>query len=107
MGIRHEATFGSVAGIMPVSGDQEVITLMNYCQYGLAASIGSRDTARATAIVPVAENGHPVHEPLRSPRPCPVLDRLQGCRLRRGPVSARLSRLVLSQLLPTEKGIRP
>lgn len=43
MNIMTEETFGPVAAIMKVSGDDEAIDLMNDSQYGLTASIWSAD----------------------------------------------------------------
>lgn len=57
MEIMREETFGPVVGIMPVADDEEAIALMNDCQYGLTASIWTRDTARADEIGRRLETG--------------------------------------------------
>ena len=50
MQIMTEETFGPVVGIMPVKSDEEAIQLMNDSQYGLTASIWSKDTERVIEI---------------------------------------------------------
>ncbi|MCE8536464.1 aldehyde dehydrogenase family protein [Ruegeria pomeroyi] len=57
MEIMREETFGPVVGIMPVADDEEAIALMNDCQFGLTASIWTRDTARADEIGRRLETG--------------------------------------------------
>ncbi|NDW43675.1 aldehyde dehydrogenase family protein [Ruegeria sp. PrR005] len=57
MEIMREETFGPVVGIMPVADDEEAIALMNDCQFGLTASIWTRDTARADEIGKRLETG--------------------------------------------------
>ena len=50
MAVMREETFGPVVGIMPVSGDEEAIRLMNDSPYGLTASIWTRDASKALAL---------------------------------------------------------
>ncbi|WP_031526227.1 aldehyde dehydrogenase family protein [Dyadobacter crusticola] len=57
MEIMTEETFAPVVGIMPVSGDEEAIKLMNDSQYGLTASIWTSDIDAALAIGEQVETG--------------------------------------------------
>jgi acyl-CoA reductase-like NAD-dependent aldehyde dehydrogenase len=50
MRVMRDESFGPVVGIMKVKDDDEAIALMNDCQYGLTASIWTRDPAAAEAI---------------------------------------------------------
>jgi acyl-CoA reductase-like NAD-dependent aldehyde dehydrogenase len=50
MAVMTEETFGPVAGIMPVEGDEAAIHLMNDSRYGLTASIWTRDAEAAERI---------------------------------------------------------
>ncbi|MGC1262217.1 MAG: aldehyde dehydrogenase family protein, partial [Jannaschia helgolandensis] len=50
-------SFGPVVGIMPVSGDEEAIALMNDSAYGLTASIWTNDADRAESIGDRIETG--------------------------------------------------
>ena len=50
MRVMREESFGPVVGIMPVKDDAEAIALMNDCDYGLTASIWTRDAAAARQI---------------------------------------------------------
>ncbi|MBK5290169.1 MAG: aldehyde dehydrogenase family protein [Acidobacteriia bacterium] len=50
MRVMTEETFGPVAAIMPVSGDEEAIGLMNDSRYGLTAAIWTSDTVAAIRI---------------------------------------------------------
>jgi acyl-CoA reductase-like NAD-dependent aldehyde dehydrogenase len=42
-----EETFGPVVGVMKVSSDEEAIHLMNDSNYGLTASIWTKDKSKA------------------------------------------------------------
>ncbi len=57
MRVMSEETFGPVVGIMPVSGDEEAVRLMNHSRYGLTASIWTSDLDRATALGNYVEVG--------------------------------------------------
>jgi len=57
MDVMTEETFGPVVGIMAVDDDQQAISLMNDSNYGLTASIWTRDVAAATAIGARLETG--------------------------------------------------
>lgn len=50
MRVMREESFGPVVGIMPVSDDAEAIRLMNDCDYGLTASLWTRDAVAARRI---------------------------------------------------------
>jgi len=52
-----EETFGPVVGIMAVTSDEQAISLMNDSQYGLTASIWTKDVAAAKAIGRKLETG--------------------------------------------------
>ncbi|MGC1259258.1 MAG: aldehyde dehydrogenase family protein [Jannaschia helgolandensis] len=57
MRVMREESFGPVVGIMPVSGDEEAIALMNDSAYGLTASIWTNDAQRAESIGDRIETG--------------------------------------------------
>ena len=57
MQVMNEETFGPVIPIQKVYSDQEAIDLMNDSQYGLTASIFTRDIHRAIAIGEQVETG--------------------------------------------------
>ncbi|MEO6282149.1 MAG: aldehyde dehydrogenase family protein [Dyadobacter sp.] len=57
MEVMMEETFAPVVGIMPVSGDEEAIQLMNDSQYGLTASIWTTDIDAALLIGEQVETG--------------------------------------------------
>jgi acyl-CoA reductase-like NAD-dependent aldehyde dehydrogenase len=46
----REETFAPVVGIMKVTGDEEAIRLMNDSEFGLTASLWTRDAGRAATI---------------------------------------------------------
>jgi acyl-CoA reductase-like NAD-dependent aldehyde dehydrogenase len=50
MRVMREETFGPVAGVMKVSSDEEAVRLMNDSDFGLTASIWTRDQEAAIAI---------------------------------------------------------
>ena len=55
--IAREESFGPVIAIMPVSGDDEAIGLMNDSDYGLTASIWTQDVERAIRVGERIETG--------------------------------------------------
>lgn len=57
MRVMREESFGPVVGIMKVKSDAEAIALMNDSDYGLTASIWTRDVDRAQAIGAQVETG--------------------------------------------------
>lgn len=57
MRLMHEETFGPAVGIMKVASDAEAIRLMNDSQYGLTASIWTRDAEAAARIGDALETG--------------------------------------------------
>lgn len=57
MSIMTEENFGPVVGIMPVNSDEEAIQLMNDSQYGLTASIWTKDENVALNIASQLKTG--------------------------------------------------
>ena len=57
MALMREETFGPAIGIMPVSSDEEALALMNDSDFGLTASIWTRDRAAAEALAARVEAG--------------------------------------------------
>lgn len=57
MRVMREESFGPVVGIMPVKDDEEAIAAMNDCDYGLTASLWTKDPARAARIGRRIETG--------------------------------------------------
>lgn len=55
--VMREETFGPAVGIMPVSGDEQAIDLMNDSMYGLTASIWTSDLDAAMSIGDRVETG--------------------------------------------------
>ena len=50
MEVMRKETFAPVVGIMPVKSDQEAIQLMNDSEYGLTASVWTKDQEKALSI---------------------------------------------------------
>ena len=57
MRVMRDESFGPVVGIMPVSGDDEALELMNDSEFGLTASLWTTDLDRAAAIGNQIETG--------------------------------------------------
>jgi acyl-CoA reductase-like NAD-dependent aldehyde dehydrogenase len=57
MRVMREESFGPVVGIMKVANDEEAIALMNDSDFGLTASLWTRDPVRAAAIGARIETG--------------------------------------------------
>jgi acyl-CoA reductase-like NAD-dependent aldehyde dehydrogenase len=57
MRVMRDESFGPVVGIMPVKSDEEALTLMNDCQYGLTASLWTKDAERAARLGAAIETG--------------------------------------------------
>ena len=57
MSVMQEESFAPVVGIMPVKSDDEAIHLMNDSQYGLTASIWSKEVQQALEIGDQIETG--------------------------------------------------
>jgi len=57
MWVMRDESFGPVVGIMKVHDDEEAIGLMNHSQYGLTASIWTRDADTAARIGDRVETG--------------------------------------------------
>lgn len=57
MRVMTEETFGPVIGVMKVKNDEEAIKLMNDCEYGLTASVYSKNIDRAKKVVGQVDAG--------------------------------------------------
>jgi len=57
MSVMNEESFGPVVGIMKVSNDEEAVTLMNDSDYGLTASIWTKDKEKARELSKDIETG--------------------------------------------------
>ena len=57
MAVMREESFGPVVGIMPVAGDDEALALMNDSDFGLTASIWTRDAEAALRLGEQLETG--------------------------------------------------
>lgn len=57
MKLMTEETFGPVIGVMKVKNDEEAIELMNDCEYGLTASVYSKNIDRAKNILAQVDSG--------------------------------------------------
>lgn len=57
MSVMRDESFGPVVGIMPVTGDEQAIALMNDSEFGLSASIWTTDLAAAEHLGNRIETG--------------------------------------------------
>ncbi len=57
MRVMRDESFGPVVGVMKVSSDEEALRLMNDCQFGLTASLWTKDVERAEALGAQIETG--------------------------------------------------
>ena len=57
MEVMLQETFGPLIGIMKVKDDAAIIALMNDNDYGLTASVNSRDKTRALSILKQLDTG--------------------------------------------------
>ena len=57
MRVMREESFGPVVGIMPVSGDDEAVAVMNDSPYGLTCSLWTKDAERAARVGAQVETG--------------------------------------------------
>jgi acyl-CoA reductase-like NAD-dependent aldehyde dehydrogenase len=57
MEFMREETFGPAVGIMKVKSDEEALSLMNDCQYGLTVSLWTKDEERASRLGADLETG--------------------------------------------------
>ena len=57
MRVMSEESFGPVVGIMPVTGDDEALRLMNDSPYGLTASLWTQDPDRAWSVARRIDTG--------------------------------------------------
>lgn len=57
MSVMQEESFGPVVGIMPVESDDEAVALMNDSDFGLSASIWTRDVDAVKSLGPRIETG--------------------------------------------------
>ncbi len=57
MSVMTDESFGPVVGIMPTSGDEEAVELMNDSAFGLTASIWTDDSEAAATVGDLVETG--------------------------------------------------
>lgn len=55
--VMREETFGPVIPIRKVNSDDEAVALMNDSEYGLTASVWTRDIQRGEALIDQVEAG--------------------------------------------------
>lgn len=55
--VMRDETFGPIIPIMKVSSDEEVVALMNDSEYGLTASVWTKDIQRGEALIEQIEAG--------------------------------------------------
>lgn len=57
MAVMRDETFGPVIPIMKVNSDQAAVAAMNDSEYGLTASVWTRDIQRGEALIDQIEAG--------------------------------------------------
>lgn len=57
MAIAREEVFGPVLAVLPFDSDEEAVALANDSEYGLGASLWTRDLGRAMNLIPRIESG--------------------------------------------------
>lgn len=57
MRIYHEESFGPVAVVVRVDGEEEAVSVANDTEFGLSAAVFGRDTVRASAVARQLETG--------------------------------------------------
>ena len=80
MDVMTVETFGPIIPVMKVGSDEEAVALMNDSEYGLTASIWTRDVARAEEIGEDVEAGTLFVNRADCPNPVSRARRLRRCR---------------------------
>jgi acyl-CoA reductase-like NAD-dependent aldehyde dehydrogenase len=57
MTVMTEETFGPVIPVMPVKSDEDAIKLMNDSEFGLTASVWTKDTSKGEELLPLIDAG--------------------------------------------------
>lgn len=78
MAVMTEETFGPVIPVMKVDSDEEAIRLMNDSEFGLTASIWTKDVTHAESLVERAEAGTVYVNRSDYPSPVSAIPRLLG-----------------------------
>ncbi len=81
MKIAREEIFGPVLAVIPVKNDEEAVAVANDTNYGLAASLYSKDLSRAHRVARALRAGTGVGELLFRGRRDHAVRRVQGVRL--------------------------
>ncbi len=105
--IIQSEVFGPVVTVQRVDSAEDAIRFANDVPYGLAASVWTRDVGHALQAVRALDFGLRLGQ---RPPPVPVGDaarRLQGIRLRQGPLHLRPRRLHAHQARDDQPRLRP
>ena len=57
MDLYHEESFGPMVSLITVQSEEEAVELANDTEYGLSASVFTRDLARGLRIAKLIESG--------------------------------------------------